>query len=154
MTDRKEWLKPYRDIIDQQFQLTPGARQDVDAFFSRLEQKAAECSSQAAFATAFMESPMYQEYTNLFTKYSKMVTTATGETAEEATKTMKKQAAKSAATGYVSSMANQEVNIAVSHMLPDEINQLRWGGLRAIPIIGPIVQWIDNIEWIRRILKK
>ena len=47
------------------------------------------------------------------------------------------------------SMAKQELNAAVSHALPDEVNQLRWSGLRGIPVIGSIVQWLDNIKWFR-----
>ena len=46
-------------------------------------------------------------------------------------------------------MAEQKLNEVVTQMLPDEINSLRWGGLRAIPVIGPIIQWIGNIRWLR-----
>ncbi len=154
MTDRKEWLKPYRDIIDQQFQLTDEARADVDAFFQKVEQMAAQCHDQMTFANAFMQSPLYQEYTGLFTKYQKMVLTESGETVEDATKSMKKEMAKDAAKGHVSSVIQQEVKIAVTRMLPDEVNEARWKGARGIPIIGEIIQWVDNIEWIRRLLGK
>lgn len=150
--DRKEWIKPYRDAIDLQFRLDEAAQRDVDQFFGRVGQMAAGYADQAAFATAFMQSPLYQEYTSLFTKYQKMVVTQSGETVDEATVTMKKTAAKSAAKEHVKSMAGIELNAAISHMLPDEVNRIRWAGARALPVIGPIVQWIDNIKWLRRLL--
>lgn len=149
--DRKEWIKPYRDVVEQQFRLDDAAQQDVDGFFARLEQMAAGQKDQAAFATAFMQSPLYQEYTGLFTKYQKMVVTQTGETVEEAAKTMKKDSAKELPGEYAKDMATREVKAAISHMLPDEVNRVRWAGARALPVIGPIVQWIDNIEWLRRL---
>ena len=63
---------------------------------------------------------------------------------------MKKENAKSTAKEHVKSMASIEANAAISHMLPDEVNRLRWGGARTLPVIGPIIQWIDNIKWIKR----
>ena len=49
-------------------------------------------------------------------------------------------------------MAEQEArgaaNRAISEVLPSEVNALRWGGLSAIPVIGPIFSWISNIKWI------
>jgi len=39
-------------------------------------------------------------------------------------------------------------------MLPDEVNEVRWNGGRTLPVIGPIIQWVDNIKWIRRLLGK
>jgi hypothetical protein len=50
-------------------------------------------------------------------------------------------------------MAEVEMNAAISHMLPDEVNRLRWGGARTLPVIGPIIQWIDNIKWIRNMFR-
>lgn len=149
--DRKEWIKPYRDVVEQQFRLDDAARKDVDDFFARLEQMAAGQRDQAAFATAFMQSPLYQEYTGLFTKYQQMVVTQSGETVKEAAATMKKDSAKGLPGEYAKDMATREVKAAVSHMLPDEVNRLRWAGARALPVIGPIVQWIDNINWLRRL---
>ena len=53
-------------------------------------------------------------------------------------------------------MAEQEAhaaaNQALSSVLPSEVNALRWGGLNAIPVIGPIFQWISNIKWIASLL--
>ncbi|MBO4592805.1 MAG: hypothetical protein J5678_01240 [Bacteroidaceae bacterium] len=71
--------------------------------------------------------------------------------AEEQVKEMQRKQLEDMPKEYAKSMARQEVNRVVSQALPDEVNQLRWGGLRAIPVIGPIVQWIDNIQWLRRL---
>ena len=69
--------------------------------------------------------------------------------AEEQVKEMQRKQIEDMPNEYAKSMAKQEVNRVVSQALPDEVNRLRWGGLRAIPVIGPIVQWIDNIKWLR-----
>ena len=68
---------------------------------------------------------------------------------EEKVAELKKQQQQDMANEYAKSMAKQEVNTAISHALPDEVNQLRWAGLRGIPVIGSIVQWLDNIKWFR-----
>jgi hypothetical protein len=104
--DRKEWIKPYRDVVEQQFRLDDAARKDVDDFFARLEQMAAGQRDQAAFATAFMQSPLYQEYTGLFTKYQQMVVTQSGETVKEAAATMKKDSAKGLPGEYAKGSKN------------------------------------------------
>ncbi len=150
----KEWIKPYRDALEQQYKLTAEAQKDVDDYFERLEQMARQCKDQAEFTTLFLEDPMYKEYNSLFVKYQKMALTGTGETIEEAKDTMRKESAAASAKEHVKSMAEREVNAAISHLLPDEVNRLRWGGARTLPIIGPIIQWIDNIKWLRRMFGK
>ena len=70
-------------------------------------------------------------------------------TAEEMTAKAMKQQQKDMASEYAKSMAKQEANRVISRALPDEVNQLRWAGLRGIPVVGTIVQWLDNIKWFR-----
>ena len=152
--DRKAWLKPYRDSLEQQYRLTPEAQRDVDAFFDRLEQMAMKCKDQGEFSTLFIQDPMFQEYNSFFTKYQKMALTPSGETVEEAKSTMQKENAASTAKEHVKSMVEIEANATISHLLPDEVNRLRWGGARTLPVIGPIIQWIDNIKWFRRMFGK
>lgn len=146
----KDWIKPYRDSLVTQYRLTDEAQREVDAYFVRLEQMAAKCPDQTTFINLFMQDPMYQEYLSFFTKYQSMCVTQSGETVDQAVSTMKKENAKSTAREHVKSMASIEANAAISHMLPDEVNRLRWGGARTLPVIGPIIQWIDNIKWIKR----
>ena len=67
---------------------------------------------------------------------------------------MQKDMARDAAKEHAKTVAGQELNRAVSKVLPDEVNQLRWSGLRAIPVVGTIVQWLDNISWIRNMFRK
>ena len=43
----------------------------------------------------------------------------------------------------------------VSQALPDEVNRLRWAGLwRNIPVVSDIVQWWDNVQWVKRMFGK
>lgn len=63
----------------------------------------------------------------------------------------RKEMAHAATQEHLKTVAGQELNRAVSHALPDEVNQLRWAGLRAVPVIGSIIQWVDNIQWIRNL---
>ena len=74
---------------------------------------------------------------------------ATAKAAEEITAEQIKKQQQEMPKEMAKSMAKQELNAAVSHALPDEVNQLRWAGLRGVPVIGSIVQWLDNIKWIR-----
>jgi len=152
--DRKAWLKPYIDSLEQQYRLTPEAQSEVDAYFNRLEGMANRCKDQAEFTTLFLQDPMYQEYTGFFTKYQKMALAASGETVEEAKETLQRENAEISAREHVKDMAEIEMNAAISHMLPDEVNRLRRGGARTLPIIGPIIQWVDNIKWVRRMFGK
>lgn len=71
--------------------------------------------------------------------------------AEEQVKKMQRKQLEDMSKEYAKSMAKQDLNRAVSQVLPDEVNRLRWGGARALPVIGPIVQWIDNVKWLRRL---
>ena len=48
--------------------------------------------------------------------------------------------------------ARGAANRAISEVLPSEVNALRWGGLSAIPVIGPLFSWISNIKWIASLL--
>ena len=73
------------------------------------------------------------------------------EEAKKMVKEQQKEAAKGAAGEMAKSMTERELNRVVSQALPDEVNALSWGGLRSIPVIGSIVQWIDNIQWIRNL---
>ena len=150
----KEWIKPYRDAIDQQYKLDDVAQQDVDFFFTKLEKFAAGFPDQGSFATQFLQSPLYQEYTNLFTKYQQMGITPSGETVEQATETLKRENREASMEEHIKSTAEREARIAVTRMLPDEVNEVRWNGGRTLPVIGPIIQWVDNIKWIRRLLGK
>ena len=148
------WIKPCRDVVEQQFRLTDEARRDFDDLFSRMGNLAAQCSDQAAFATQFMQSPLYTEYTQMFQKYQSLIVTPDGKTVSETEKDIRKENKASSAKEYVKSMASIEANAVISHMLPDEVNRLRWGGMRVLPVIGPIIQWIDNIQWLRRLFSK
>ena len=149
-----ELIKPYRDSLEQQYRLDDAARKEVDDFFVRLEQMASTCKDPADFTTRFTQGPMFQEYNGFFVKFQKMALTTSGETVEEATKTMQKENARISAEENAKDMVKREAKIAVSQMLPDEVNRLRWGGARTLPIIGPIIQWIDNIKWVRRMFNK
>lgn len=149
-----EWIKPYRDTLEQQYRLDSAAQQEVDEFFGRLEQMASTCKDPAEFTNQFMQGPMFKEYNGFFTKFQKMAVTASGETVEEAVKTMQKENRESSAKEYAKDMASREAKIAISQMLPDEVNRLRWGGARTLPVIGPIIQWIDNFKWFRRMFNK
>lgn len=73
------------------------------------------------------------------------------QTAEQIATQQLKAQQKDMATEYAKSSAKQELNRAVSQALPDEVNQLRWSGARAIPVVGSIIQWLDNINWIRNL---
>lgn len=148
------WIKPYRDVVEQQFRLTDEARRDFDDLYGRMGALAAQCPDQAAFATQFMQSPLYGEYTQMFQKYQKLIVTPDGKTVSETKQAIEKENKSSSAKEYVKSMASIEAKAAISHMLPDEVNRLRWGGLRVVPVIGPIIQWIDNIQWVRRMFSK
>ena len=85
----------------------------------------------------------------LLEKYQQQALTSTGQTVAEAAQSMREESARLSAEDHAKTMAEQKLNEVVTQMLPDEINSLRWGGLRAIPVIGPIIQWIGNIRWLR-----
>ncbi len=76
---------------------------------------------------------------------------ANGQSPEELAAQQLKAQQKDMAKEMAKSTAKQELNRAVSRALPDEVNQLRWAGARAIPVIGPIIQWLDNIAWVRNL---
>jgi len=151
MVTNHEWVKPYRDVIDAQYKLDEVGKQEFDAYFARVDVMAATCSDQVTFTQQYMQSSLYQEYIQLMQKYQKCVVTPTGQTVGEATAEMNKSQPSNMAGEYAKSMAEQEVNRVVSQALPDEVNQLRWAGVRNIPVVGSIVQWLDNISWVRRL---
>lgn len=72
--------------------------------------------------------------------------------AREAIEQARKETLKSMPGMMAESMAKQKAEEVISHMLPDEVNRIRWAGwARNIPIVSDIVQWMDNIAWLRRL---
>jgi len=165
MADYQAWVQPYRDVADKQFRHNEASRQEFDDFFSRLEQMAAGCSDQMVFNEQFQQGPFAKEYNDLFVKYVSLMNVGDGQAIADTTKDLHRQALKSAAVGMAGSMAEsvatRKAEEALTDILPDEVNDtrreataLRSQGLRAIPVLGSIIQWADNIQWIRRMFKK
>lgn len=148
------WTKPYHDVVEQQYRLDAAGQQEFDAFFTKLDQLAYSSPDQGAFFNTLMQSPLYQEYNGLLQKYQHCVVVQGGQTTSEQIAEMQRLNAATSAGEHIKSMAEREVNAAISHALPDEVNRLRWGGARTLPIIGPIIQWVDNIRWIRNMFRK
>ncbi|MBQ8712149.1 MAG: hypothetical protein IJ551_04915 [Prevotella sp.] len=148
------WTQPYREVVEQQFRLDEASRAVFGEFFARLDKMAASSEDQAAFANQFMASPLYAEYTGLFQKYSKFVVAPDGKTVTETSASLRSQAAQAVPGMMASSAVKREANRIVSEMLPDEVNRVRWAGLRALPVIGPIVQWMDNLNLLRNFFKR
>lgn len=143
------WTKPYHDVVEQQYRLDAAGQQEFEAFFVKLDQLAYSCPDQGAFSNQLLQGPLYQEYNALLMKYQKCVVAPNGQTTDQQVADMRSQAAADGAGEFVESMARREVNAAISHALPDEVNRIRWAGARALPVIGPIIQWLDNIRWFR-----
>jgi len=143
------WAKPFHDVVAQQYRLDAAAQQDFDAFFARVNAMASSSADQGTFVTQFTQSPLFTEYNQLLEKYQQQALTSTGQTVAEAAQSMREESARLSAEDHAKTKAEQKLNEVVTQMLPDEINSLRWGGLRAIPVIGPIIQWIGNIRWLR-----
>lgn len=70
---------------------------------------------------------------------------------EQEVRTHQHAAAKDAAQEMAKSMAEQEVNRVVHQAMPNELQQLSTSGLRSIPVLGTVLQWFDNISWIRNL---
>lgn len=145
------WLTSRRQILDNNYRLPPEGTAEVDALFSKMEQLAIQCGDQATFEQQMASSPLAQEYNNLMAKYSQYYVIQ-GQTTTEHLSTMKKEAAKSAAKEAVKSGIERELHIAAVQAMPEPLRELKFGGLRVVPIIGPIIQWIGNIKWIYRLL--
>ncbi len=144
------WLTSRRQILDNNYRLPPEGTAEVDALFSKMEQLAMQCGDQATFEQQMASSPLAQEYNNLMAKYSQYYVIQ-GQTTTEHLSTMKKEAAKSAAKEAVKSGIERELHIAAVQAMPEPLRELKFGGLRVVPIIGPIIQWIGNIKWIYRL---
>ncbi|MBR4388312.1 MAG: hypothetical protein IKT00_03935 [Prevotella sp.] len=144
------WLTSRRQILDNNYRLPPEGTAEVDALFSKMEQLAMQCGDQATFEQQMATSPLSQEYNNLMAKYSKYYL-VNGQTTDENLSDMKKQAAASAAKEAVKSGVERELHIAAVRAMPEPLRELKFGGLRVVPVIGPIIQWIGNIRWIYRL---
>ena len=154
METNHPWTKPYRDVVDQQYRLDDAARQEFNEFFVRLDAMASASTDQGTFVTRFLQSPLYTEYNELLGKFQPMALAATGETIKEAVVSMRKESDRISAEDHAKTMAEQKLNEVISQALPDELNRLRWGGLRALPVVGPILQWIGNFRWLKALFTK
>ncbi len=148
------WTKPYHDVVEQQYRLDAQGQQEFDAFFAKLDQFAYSCPDQGAFTNQLLQGPLYQEYNSLLQKYSRFAVNPAGQTIDDQVDEIKKINHENWVAEQAKTGVEREVNAAISHMLPDEVNRLRWSGARALPIIGPIIQWVDNIRWLRNIFGK
>lgn len=154
METNHPWTKPYRDYVEQQYRLDDAARREFSEFFGRLDGMAVASTDQGAFVTQFLKSPLYTEYNELLGKFLPMALAATGETVEEAAATMRKESARISAEEHAKTMAEQKFSEVITQVLPDELNSLRRSGLRTLPVIGPILQWIGNFRWLQGMIKK
>ena len=148
------WTKPYHYLVEQQYSLSAAGQKEFDSFFLKLDQLAYSSPDQAAFNNQLMQGPLFQEYNTLLGKYANCVVNAQGQSIDEQVAEMQAENRRISAEEHAKSMAEREVKAAISHALPDEVNRLRWAGARALPVIGPIIQWIDNIRWIKNMFKK
>lgn len=152
--DRHPWVKPYTQVVEEQFQLDDNAQQAFNSLFDRVGKLADTCTDQASFSKQFIESPLYEEYMGLFQKYSSQSVAMGGKTPEDLKKEVAKETIKSMPAMIAQNFALRQVNRIITRMLPDEINRLRWTGARGLPIIGPIIQRIDEVRWISRLIGK
>lgn len=154
MASHHPWTKPYRDVVEQQYLLDAPAQQAFDAFFARVDEMAGGCGDQGAFVSEFLKSPLYSEYNQLLGKYMHLAKSSTGQTLEDTAESLRRESDEISAKEHAKTMAEQKLNEVVSQMLPPEINQLRWGGVRTLPVIGPVIQWINNLKFLRNMFGK
>ena len=146
------WLASRKRMLEN-YRLPSEGVAEADALFAKLEQLAVQSADQAQFEQQLVASPLGQEYNNLLAKYSQYYLT-NGQTVDEQVADMQDAAAKSAAKEQVKSMVERELHTVAVQAMPEELQRLKFAGVRALPVIGPIVQWIDNINWIRRMFGK
>lgn len=153
METNNSWTQPYRDSVSQQLGDSEEVRQDFDPFFTRLNAFAATCSDQADFINKFTTGELFNEYNALMAKHQEKRQQALSK--EIVNKTIKEtMSPKNIASNMAKQEAHAAASRAVSEVLPDEVNAVRWGGYHAIPVIGPIIGWISNIRWLSRLFRK
>ena len=143
------WLVARKQVLDN-YRLPAEGVTEADALFAQLEQLASGCADQGTFEQQLAASPLSQQYNDLLARYAKYFMT-NGKTTDEQVEDLQAAAAQSAAQDHMESMVKRELHTAAMQALPDEVRQLKYGGLRVVPVIGPIIQWIDNIKWISRL---
>ena len=142
------WLLSRRQIFDTHYQLPPEGVAEVDNLFAQMEQLAMQCSDQAMFEQQLAASPLTQTYNGLLAKFASYYV-IDGHTAAQQTEKLQRGAAASAAQEYVTSGIKRELHTAAVQAMPEELRRLKFGGLRVVPVIGPIIQWMDNFRWFR-----
>jgi len=149
--DNSQWVQSRRDMISQYYVLPPEAQQQAEQVFQKMEQIAAHCTDQGMFEQQMAQSPVSQEFNALmasFGQYAKV----NGQSMDQAVKEMRQEQAASAVQGHIETMVEQEVHTQIVRALPDEVNAIRSRGiLRSIPVVGSIVQWFDNFNYLRRL---
>ena len=143
------WLVARKQVLNN-YRLPTEGKAEVESLFAQLEKLASGCANQGVFEQQLAASPLSQEYNNLLAKYAKFFMT-NDKTTDEQVQDLQKIAAQSAAQEQVESMVKRELHTAAMQALPDEVREFKFGGLRVVPVIGPIIQWIDNIKWISRL---
>lgn len=146
------WLAPRKQMLEN-YRLPSEGMAEANALFAKLEQLAGQSANQVQFEQQLAASTLGQEYNNLLTKYSQYYLT-NGQTVDEQVAALQDAAADSAAKEQVKSMVERELHVAAVQAMPEELQRLKFAGVRALPVIGPIVQWVDNVNWIRRMFGK
>lgn len=76
--DRESWIAVRRNSLYDYFNLSEKNKAEAEAVFDKMRALAAECPDQSAFETKLMQSPVNQEYIDLFTKNSRHVKMGAG----------------------------------------------------------------------------
>lgn len=142
------WLQTRRQIVENNYRLPPEATAEVETLFSKMEQLAMTCLDQTMFENQMSAGPLAMEYNNLLAKYAQYYV-VNGQVGSERLSSMQKESAAAAAADHAKSMVEREIHTMTVQAMPEELRALKFGGLRVVPVIGPIIQWIDNIRWIR-----
>lgn len=149
--DREAWIAVRRNALYDYFNLPEKSKAEAEAVFDKMRALAAECPDQGVFETRLVQSPVNQEYIDLFTKNSRHVKMGAGMGGK-----------KGLFAGVAGSMAaNSAVNIGKQQLrnrargwlinaLPDELSDWLIYKWYNVPVLGEIKSFFNLKYTLRR----
>ena len=149
----KSGIDARKQAIINAYELDNKMRERVDTLFAEIEKLGSSCKDVQEFEAKFAESPLNQQYLDLFTE---VATSSQPVGADASSKGAGKTIAGVVAGGIVSGVADRALNEAKQAVLPTRaaVNQKVTDKMRGMPVVGDAMTVKQHLDFFGRFKKK
>ena len=149
--DREAWIAVRRNALYDYFNLPDKRKAEAEGVFDKMRALATECPDQGVFETRLAQSPINQEYIDLFTRTSRHVKLASGTSGKRGLFTgVACNAVGRSAVDIGRQQLRNRARGWLVNALPDEVSDWLIYKWYNIPILGDIKSFFNIKDTLRR----